>query len=81
MTTRRKCQELAEQHGLTIEYSFQGWSKSCHINLPKGWVIEDDGGERKGITFEDYPVSAADFWAWVYKDLTTLISQKPWHKL
>lgn len=81
MTTKAKCYKLAKQNGLTIEHSFQGWSKSCHINLPTGWVIDDDGGERKGITFEDYPVSAADFWGWVYKDLTTLIALRPWHKL
>lgn len=73
MTTKKKCFELAAEHGLTIEYSFDDWRKSSSVDLPDGY-LDSDG--RTGMCFEVYELTAKDFWKAVYGDIETIIAMK-----
>ena len=78
MSTKAKCFALAEQHDLTISYSFNGWSKSSSVDLPDGFVDYDG---RTGLCFETYEDSAKEFWKAVYGDVQSIIAMKDkWEK-
>lgn len=79
MTTKAKCFELANKHGLTIDYSFRGYWKSSSVDLPDGFV---DHEGRTGLCFETCETSAKEFWIAVYGDVQTIIDMKDrWVKL
>lgn len=79
MTTKAKCFALANEHGLTIDYSFDDWRKSSSVDLPDGF-IDYDG--RTGLCFESYDLSAKDFWKAVYDDVRSTIAMKDkWQKV
>ena len=79
MTTKAKCFALANEHGLTIDYSFDRWCKSSSVDLPDGF-IDFDG--RTGLCFETYECSAKDFWKAVYYDAESIVAMKhKWQKV
>jgi len=73
MTTKAKCFELANEHGLTITYSFRGYEKSSSVDLPDGFQDYDG---RTGLCFETYEQTAKDFWKAVYGDIEQLVMMK-----
>jgi len=80
MTTRKKCFELAKEHGIEIRASknYYGWG--CDLFIPDGYTLEDFDGARTGLTF-DGAETAKEFWRLVYSDIKTCIVYKPWHKI
>ncbi len=79
MTTKAKCLKLANEHGLTLDYSMNAHSKSSSVDLPDGY-LDSDG--RTGLCFEVYETSAAQFWKDVYSDIETVLASKHrWQKV
>lgn len=77
MTTKKKCFEVAGQHGLTIDYSL-GYTKFCSVDLPDGF-LDFDG--RTGLNFEAYEMDAKEFWKAVYMTIEEiLIAKDDWKK-
>ena len=72
MTTKKKCFELAAEHGLTIDYSL-GYTKASSVDLPDGYL---DYNGRTGMCFEAEELSAKDFWKAVYGDIESVIAMK-----
>jgi hypothetical protein len=77
MTTKKKCFEVAGQHGLTIDYSL-GDTKFASVDLPDGF-LDYDG--RTGLNFEAYEMDAKEFWKAVYMTIEDIVvAKKKWTK-
>jgi hypothetical protein len=72
MTTKKKCFELAAEHGLTIDYSLGG-DKFCSVDLPDGF-LDSDG--RTGLNFEGFEMNAREFWKAVYMTIEEIVIAK-----
>lgn len=77
MTTKKKCYELAEIHGIEIyiNKSYMGYEVS--LTIPKGYQLEDFEGARTGLSMCGFE-TAKELWRETYSDLLTCISYKPW---
>ena len=74
MTTKAKCFELAQKHNLTISYGFSSYCKSSSVDLPDGFLLSFNAST--GLCFEEYEMSAKDFWKAVYNDIETIVMNK-----
>jgi hypothetical protein len=72
MTTKKKCFEVAAEHGLTIDYSLGG-DKFCSVDLPDGFL---DSVGRTGLNFEGFEMNAREFWKAVYMTIEEVVIAK-----
>jgi len=80
MTTRKKCEQYAAQHNLTIDYEshyskHSGRSYSYSVDLPDGMITED-GYTGKGGESECSDHTAAEVWAYILDDMRSLVEQE-----
>jgi hypothetical protein len=79
MTTKKKCFELAEKHGIEI-YIHQNWGWEYSLSCPKGYQLEDFDGARTGFSMCDVPTKT-ELWKEIYSDLKSMLKYQPWPKV
>jgi hypothetical protein len=76
MTTKKKCDNLAADHGITIEVEDFGHQKYSNVNLPEGYQF-GIGDDQRGLTiYYEKPIRMSEVWSEVFKDIQTLIDGK-----
>lgn len=81
MKTKKQCLELAFAHDLTIDLS-QGRNLLVMVNLPEGYQFgEVDDQTGYSLWFDTAVTKKPEIWQEVYKDIESLVSMKPWHKV
>jgi len=78
MTTKKKCLELAAQHGITIDYNSSRGSYFFHISLPAGLGFMGQTGLTMYLSDGK---SAAELWRECWTDLQVCLEYQPWERL
>ena len=82
MTTKRKCETLAAEHGIQLMVKDFKHAKMSNVDLPDGYQFSVDDDQR-GLTLHfDGLTKMPEVWHEVFKDINTLIEGKAdWHKV
>lgn len=82
MTTKSKCEKLAEAHNITIEVEDFGHQKMSNVDLPSGYQFGVNDDQRGLCIYYDKPIKMSEVWFEIYNDINTLIDGKgDWHKV
>jgi hypothetical protein len=76
MTTKKVCESLAAQHGITIEVDDFVHQKCSNVDLPNGYQFGIDDDQRGLTIYYDKPITMSEVWFEVFKDIQTLIIGK-----
>jgi hypothetical protein len=79
MTTKKKCFDLAEKHGIEI-YIHRNFFWEYSLSCPDGYQLEEFDGSRTGFSMCDLETKA-ELWKEVYSDLKTMLNYQPWPKV